>query len=100
VRGINQVRVVPEPNEHLNHMTKSVFKLSEVFFGRPTMLITIDQPLFITADEPVIYVTAGDQSHVRHSPNCFKNQTSRGSRRTTGQHLRRLHVPPVAALTP
>jgi hypothetical protein len=100
VRGINQVRVVPEPNEHLNHMTKSVFKLSEVFFGRPTMLITIDQPLFITADEPVIYVTAGDQSHVRHRPNCFKNETrrqkeSRKPSRNRRRNMDLLHVYPT-----
>jgi hypothetical protein len=36
--------------------------------------------LFITADEPVIFVTAGDQSHVRPSPNCFKNQKRLGHR--------------------
>ncbi len=77
VRGIAQVRIVPEPNLHLDYMTKTVFKLSEAFYGRPTMLVTIDEPLFITCDEPVILVTNGDQSHVRHLPTCFKSARRR-----------------------
>jgi len=77
VRGIAQVRIVPEPNLHLDYMTKTVFKLSEAFYGRPTMLVTIDEPLFITCDEPVILVTNGDQSHVRHLPTCFESARRR-----------------------
>jgi hypothetical protein len=68
VRGMSQVRVVPDPNFHLEYMIKAVFNLSEVFYGRPTTLVTIDQPLFITCDEPVILVTDGDRNHVRHLP--------------------------------
>jgi len=77
VPGIGQVRVVPDPNHHLQYMTKVVFRLSDVFYGRPTTLVTIDQPLFITCDEPVILVTDGDRDHVRHLPACGKTARRR-----------------------
>src|SRR6266511_4206767 len=77
VRGLGRVRVVPEPNLHLDYMSKSAFKISEVFYGRPTMLLTIDQPLFITCDEPIILRTDGDESHVVHLPNCAKSDRRR-----------------------
>jgi hypothetical protein len=77
VRGIDQVQVVPDPNFHLEYMTKAVFKLSEVFYGRPRMLVTTDQSLFITCDEPVILVTYGDRSHIRHLPTCGKTARRR-----------------------
>lgn len=77
VRGISHVRVVPDPNFHLEYIMKAVFRLSEVFYGRPTTLVTIDQPLFITCDEPVILVTYGDRSHVRHLPTCGKTTRRR-----------------------
>jgi hypothetical protein len=70
VPGIDQVRAVPDPNFHLDYMTKAVVKLSEVFYGRPTTLVTIDQPLFITCDEPIILVTHEGRSHIRHLPTC------------------------------
>jgi hypothetical protein len=100
VRGISQVRVVPDPNFHLEYMTKAVFKLSEVFYGRPTMLVTLDQPLFITCDEPVVLVTYGDRSHIRHLPSCSKTARRRAKDAKKPSRNRRrnadtLHVYPT-----
>jgi len=76
VPGIEQVRVVPEPNFHLEQMTKMVPRLSELFFDRPALLLTLDQPLFITCDEPVVLVTDG-ASPVEHAAACFKTRAQR-----------------------
>src|SRR4051794_25051961 len=77
IRGITEVRVVPDPNLHLDYLTKNAPKVAQAFFGRPATLITIDQPLFITCDEPVILRTRGDASHVRHLPSCAEAQRRR-----------------------
>jgi hypothetical protein len=58
-------------------MTKNVFKLSEIFYGRPTMVVTIDEPLLITCDEPVILITRDDGTHVQHLPTCGKTARQR-----------------------
>lgn len=100
VPGISQVRAVPEPNLHLELMTKTVYRLSDVFYGRPTTLVTIDQPLFITGDEPVILVTHGDRSHIRHLPTCGKttrqrNKDARKPSRNRRRNTDTLHVYPT-----
>lgn len=70
--GIADVRVVPDPNLHLEYFTKNAPKLAEALFDRPTTLLTIDSPLFITADEPVILEMAGNASHVQHLATCYQ----------------------------
>ncbi|MFG1747581.1 MULTISPECIES: DUF4238 domain-containing protein [Micromonospora] len=77
IRGITEVRVVPDPNLHLKYLAKNAPKVAEAFFGRPAMLVTIDQPLFITCDEPVVLRTHGDVSHVQHLPSGAKPQRRR-----------------------
>src|SRR5262249_25014138 len=67
--------VVPHPNLHIGYMTSAAFKLAETLYGRPVTLVTLDRPLFITCDEPVIVVVDGD--HVRHLPACFKTTRQR-----------------------
>lgn len=75
--ALDQWRVVPNPNFHLEQMTKLAPRISEAFFFRPTTLITIDQPLFITCDEPVILAMDGDESHVRHAASCHRSTRRR-----------------------
>jgi hypothetical protein len=99
VPGIEQVRVVPEPNFHLEQMTKMVPRLSELFFDRPALLLTLDQPLFITCDEPVVLVTDG-ASPVEHAAACFKTRAQRkkAARRPSRGRLRNadiVHVYPT-----
>ncbi|MCY1141640.1 DUF4238 domain-containing protein [Actinoplanes sp. Pm04-4] len=99
LHGIDQVRVVPEPNLHLEQMTKMVPRLSELFFDRPALLVTLDQPLFITCDEPVVLVTDGS-SHIKHAASCFKTQKQRrkAARRPSRNRLRNadiVHVYPT-----
>ena len=74
--GITELRAVPDPNLHLEYFTKTAPKLAEALFDRPTTVLTIDRPLFITADEPVILEMAGDVSHVQHLPTCFQTPSA------------------------
>jgi hypothetical protein len=67
--------VVPHPNLHIGYMASAAFKLAETLYGRPVTLVTLDRPLLITCDEPVILV--GDGDHVRHMPACFKTTRQR-----------------------
>ncbi|XVU25324.1 DUF4238 domain-containing protein [Actinoplanes sp. CA-054009] len=99
VPGIDQVRVVPEPNLHLEQMTKMVPRLSELFFDRPALLVTLDQPLLITCDEPVVLVTDGS-SHIKHTAACFKTgkQRKKAARRPSRNRMRNadvMHVYPT-----
>ncbi|WUJ12582.1 DUF4238 domain-containing protein [Actinoplanes sp. NBC_00393] len=93
VPGIDQVRVVPEPNLHLEHMSKAAPRLSELFFDRPALIVTLDQPLFITCDEPVVLVTNGS-SHVEHTAACFKtkNQRRKAARRPSRGRMRNADI--------
>jgi len=79
--------VVPHPNLHIGLMTSMVFKLAEVLYGRPVTLVTLDRPLFITCDEPVILAVEGD--HVRHLPGCFKTTKQRIKARRRPSRTRR-----------
>lgn len=79
--------VVPHPNLHIGYMTSAAFKLAETLYGRPVTLVTLDRPLFITADEPVILVMDGD--HVRHMPACFKTTRQRIKARKRPSRRRR-----------
>jgi hypothetical protein len=81
IPGITDVRLVPDPSLHLEYFTKTAPKLAESLFDRPTTLVTIDQPLLITCDEPVILRTAGDASHGEHLPTCFASEGRRRRRR-------------------
>jgi hypothetical protein len=67
---IGEIRVVPDPNLHLEYFTRSAPRLAEALFGRPSVLVTIDRPLFITGDEPVILEMPDGVSHVQHLPTC------------------------------
>jgi hypothetical protein len=67
--------VVPHPNLHIGYMASLAFKAAEIFYGRPVTLVTLDRPLFITCDEPVILVVESD--HVQHMPACFKTTRQR-----------------------
>lgn len=67
--------VVPHPNLHIGYMATAAFKLAETLFGRPVTLVTLDRPLLVTCDEPVIRVV--DADHVRHAPACFKTTRQR-----------------------
>lgn len=67
--------VAPHPNLHIGYMTTAAFKLAETLYGRPVTLVTLDRPLFITCDEPVILIVEGD--HVQHLPACFKTTKQR-----------------------
>lgn len=67
--------IVPHPNEHIRQMGSLAFKSTELLYRRPVTLVTLDRPLFITCDEPVILVAEGD--HVRHMPSCFKTTRQR-----------------------
>ncbi|XVV17870.1 DUF4238 domain-containing protein [Actinoplanes sp. CA-131856] len=99
VPGIDQVRVVPEPNLHLEQMTKMVPRLSELFFDRPALLVTLDQPLLITCDEPIVLVTDGS-SHIKHTAACSKTgkQRKKAARKPSRNRLRNadvMHVYPT-----
>jgi hypothetical protein len=80
--------MVPHPNLHISYMGSAAFKLAETLYGRPVTLVTLDRPLFITCDEPVILAVEGD--HVRHVPACFKTtkQRIKASKRPS-RHRRR-----------
>jgi len=67
--------VVPHPNLHIGYMASAAFKLAETLYGRPVTLVTLDRPLFITCDEPVVLVVEGD--HVQHVRACFKTTRQR-----------------------
>ena len=103
--GINNLEVVPTPNQHLNYMCRTLPLMTAAFLGRPITLITLDAPLFITCDEPVI--GHSDTDHVQHLPSCAqtnrkrrKNQRkpSRTRRRKADiLHIYPTHTPPAAA---
>jgi hypothetical protein len=100
VPGINDITVRPEPNFHLEYMTKAVPKMSEYFYGRPIILITLDRPLFITCDEPVILVTDGDESHIKHLPGCARTakqrrRSARKPSRTRSRNADTVHAYPA-----
>jgi hypothetical protein len=65
-------RAVPHPNEHLRILTTAPKQLARFLAERPAILITLDRPLLITCDEPVIVNVTDD--NVGHRPECSITQ--------------------------
>ncbi|MEV0274339.1 DUF4238 domain-containing protein [Hamadaea sp. NPDC050747] len=76
---------VPHPNEHIR-----LFTASEAFAGalmrRPVTRVTLDAPLLITGDEPVLVV---NDDHVHHLPECFRSAKGRRIRLRKNRQAKR-----------
>lgn len=104
--GIRNLEVVPTPNQHLKYMCRSLPLMTRAFLGRPITIVTLDAPLFITCDDPVIGLT--DTDHVIHLPSCAKNtrrrrKDARKPSRNRSRNADILHIYPThppAAATP
>lgn len=68
-KDLQELVVVPHPNEHLSIIGPTAFAIFEYLLNRPVCLIVIDKPLFITCDEPVLVNVGKD--HVVHNADCF-----------------------------
>ncbi|MFF5054010.1 DUF4238 domain-containing protein [Micromonospora sp. NPDC000663] len=91
-KDASDLRIIPHPNEHLRVISMSAPKLMEALLGRPVTLVNIDQPLFITCDEPVIAVFGDD--YVRHRPQCFATpkQRRRNAKRPSRSRKRKHEI--------
>lgn len=63
-----RLTVAPHQNEFVELMGPLGLQLSAFFRARPLMLVTLDEPLLLTGDEPVIVNASADQIH--HT-DCF-----------------------------
>ena len=77
---VESLTAVPHPNAHLEMMCRTVEHLAAHISNRPLTLVTLDQPLLVTGDEPVIVNVGPD--HIQHKPDCFitKKQLARRRR--------------------
>lgn len=65
---LRALKFVPHQNEHIGHIQETTEPLAQELYGRPVALVTVDRPLFLIGDEPVIMNIVGN--HVRHLPEC------------------------------
>lgn len=61
--------VAPHTNDYLRGLGPQAEAMVPYIFDRPLWVLSLDAPLLITSDEPVIVNTAGD--HVHHVPDCY-----------------------------
>jgi hypothetical protein len=99
---LRTLEFVPHQNEHIHYISSGVDLLVQELLGRPVCLLTIDRPLFLIGDEPVIVNTNGD--HVTHLPDCFMTddefeqklkRASRKKRRRPREVRRIVHMYPT-----
>jgi hypothetical protein len=76
VTDIDELDIVPHSNDHL----RMIAPLSEQAFGeiarRPLSIVTIDRPLFVTGDEPVVLLHEGPRPKV--NPEGYANMAGPG----------------------
>lgn len=65
---LRTLEFVPHQNEHIGYILETTELLVQELFRRPIALVTVDRPLFLIGDEPVIVNILGD--HVHHLPEC------------------------------
>jgi hypothetical protein len=90
--------IVPHPNEHLRTICTLSERLTEYIASRPLTHVIIDQPLFITCDEPVL--NSFVEEHFKHLPSCDVTQKQRKRRarkaRQRKEHSREtIHIYPT-----
>jgi hypothetical protein len=99
---LRKLEFVPHQNEHIGYMQETTEPLAQELYGRPVALVTIDRPLFLIGDEPVIVNIVGD--HVQHLPECsmteeqFQHKLKRAAKkkgRRRREVRRTLHVYPT-----
>ena len=97
---VKSLTAVPHPNAHLEMMCRTVEHLAAHISNRPLTLVTLDQPLLVTGDEPVIVNVGPD--HIQHKPDCFitrkelarrRREAGKGSGKTSGQVVHISHSP-------
>ncbi len=66
-RDLREITAVPHPNQHILLMGPTSYAIFGFLMSRPVQIVRIDQPLFVTCDEPVL-VDIDD--HVHHVPEC------------------------------
>lgn len=83
-----RLEVIPDPNEHIGNIGLLAAKVLEVISDRPTTIVTLDRPLFVTCDEPVLVMGDDDQHHL---PSCTNDVADAPTEPRAGQvvHLRR-----------
>jgi len=82
-RELRDTIALPHPNEHLRMMGGVSEAIFLSILPRPIQMITLDAPLLVICDEPVL-VDIDD--HVEHRPECFVSQAQlrRRQRRQPG----------------
>lgn len=94
-RELEELTVVPHPNEHLRTFGHTPEAMAHVMADRPVTLVTLDEPLLIVCDEPVIVNVP--EGHVRHLPTCNlaggRSQKKKKGRRKMGAQI--VHVYPT-----
>jgi hypothetical protein len=76
VTDIDELDIVPHSNDHLRMMAPLLERAFDELATRPLTIVTIDQPLFITGDEPVVLLHEGARSKV--NPNGYANVSGPG----------------------
>lgn len=76
VTDIDELDIVPHSNDHLRMMAPLSEHAFEELATRPLTILTIDQPLLITGDEPVVLLREGPRPKV--NPNGYANVSGPG----------------------
>lgn len=76
VTDIDELDIVPHSNDHLRMMAPLSEHAFEELATRPLTIVTIDQPLLITGDEPVVLLHEGPRPKV--NPNGYANVSGPG----------------------
>lgn len=76
VTDIDELDIVPHSNDHLRMIAPLSEHAFEELATRPLTIVTIDVPLFITGDEPVVLLHEGPRPKV--NPNGYANVSGPG----------------------
>jgi hypothetical protein len=76
VADIDELDIVPHSNDHLRMISGLSEHSFEELAGRSLVLVTIDQPLLITGDEPVVLVHEAPRPKIK--PNGYANVAGPG----------------------